>query len=78
MSAILSFPSPKSTGHLKNARQEPPPLTITVKEYAVAAKELHLHQRILLHPADRRLRSYLRAAPTPPPSPERSALASTM
>uniref|UniRef100_A0ABD2XQJ1 Uncharacterized protein n=1 Tax=Trichogramma kaykai TaxID=54128 RepID=A0ABD2XQJ1_9HYME len=46
-------------------------------EYVAAAKELRVHQQILLHLADRRLRSYLRTAPTPPPSPKRSAPAST-
>ncbi|CAB0041771.1 unnamed protein product [Trichogramma brassicae] len=78
LSAIPSFPTPMSTGHFKDARQEPPPSTITFQEYVAAAKELHLHQRILLHLADRRLRSYLRAAPMPPPSPEQSAPASTL
>ncbi|CAB0042082.1 unnamed protein product [Trichogramma brassicae] len=60
----------------KDARPEPPPSTITFQEYIAAAKELQIHQWILLHLADRRLRSYLRAAPTPPPSPKRSAPAS--
>ncbi|CAB0038628.1 unnamed protein product [Trichogramma brassicae] len=61
----------------QDARKEPPPSTITFQEYIAAAKELQLHQRILLHLADRRLRNYLRAAPTPPPSPKRNALALT-
>ncbi|CAB0043274.1 unnamed protein product [Trichogramma brassicae] len=61
----------------QDARKEPPPSTITFQEYIAAAKELQLHQRILLHLADRRLRNYLRAAPTPPPSPKRNAPAST-
>ncbi|KAL7292763.1 hypothetical protein TKK_0013674 [Trichogramma kaykai] len=68
--------SPLPTEH-QDARPEPPPSTITFQEYVAAAKELQIHQRILLHLADRRLRSYLRAAPTPPPSPKRSAPAST-
>ncbi|CAB0043098.1 unnamed protein product, partial [Trichogramma brassicae] len=61
----------------QDARKEPPPSTITFQEYIAAAKELQLHQRILLHLADRRLRNYLRAAPTPPPSPKRNAPALT-
>ncbi|KAL7304778.1 hypothetical protein TKK_0003005 [Trichogramma kaykai] len=51
--------------------------TTPIEEYVAAAKELRVHQQILLHLADRRLRSYLRTAPTPPPSPKRSAPAST-
>ncbi|CAB0033276.1 unnamed protein product [Trichogramma brassicae] len=62
----------------QDARKEPPPSTITFQEYIAAAEELQLHQRILLHLADRRLRNYLRAAPTPPPSPKRNAPASTL
>ncbi|CAB0043044.1 unnamed protein product [Trichogramma brassicae] len=62
----------------RDARPEPPPSTITFQEYIATAKELQVHQRILLRLADRRLRSYLRAAPTPPPSPDRSAPASTL
>ncbi|CAB0041105.1 unnamed protein product [Trichogramma brassicae] len=62
----------------QDARPEPPPSTITFQEYIATAKELQVHQRILLRLADRRLRSYLRAAPTPPPSPDRSAPASTL
>ncbi|CAB0043232.1 unnamed protein product [Trichogramma brassicae] len=61
----------------KDARPEPPPSTIAFQDYVAATKELQIHQRILLHLADRRLRSYLRAAPMPPPSPKRSAPAST-
>ncbi|KAL7291242.1 hypothetical protein TKK_0014851 [Trichogramma kaykai] len=67
---------PLPTAH-QDARPEPPPSAITYQEYVAAAKELRVHQQILLHLADRRLRSYLRAAPTPPPSPKRSAPAST-
>ncbi|KAL7287191.1 hypothetical protein TKK_0018626 [Trichogramma kaykai] len=67
---------PVSAAH-QDARPEPPPSAITYQEYVAAAKELRVHQQILLHLADRRLRSYLRTVPTPPPSPKRSAPAST-
>ncbi|KAL7307809.1 hypothetical protein TKK_0000129 [Trichogramma kaykai] len=68
--------SPLPTEH-QDARPEPPPSTITFQEYVAAAKELQIHQQILLRLADRRVWSYLRAAPTPPPSLKRSAPAST-
>ncbi|CAB0038063.1 unnamed protein product [Trichogramma brassicae] len=74
---IKKFDSSFSAEERQDARKEPPPSTITFQEYIAAAKELQLHQRILLHLADRRLRNYLRAAPTPPPSPKRNAPALT-